>query len=527
MRENVRQDIRQLSRETQVAYIKKVAGTYRALADLLIAQGRIGEAQQVLERLKLQEINDFTKGTRAPTAIAEVGFSPVETQVKGKYASLIAFGGRFYNCDNQQPRCPQYSELKTQYSSLSKEFQAFVEQIKQQLRDSRLTQVDKSTQDFQTSADRVVTAHPNSILIYPLVLPDKTRLLWAAKGGVLSKTAICSLGETALYNKVAQFQTLISKRGGETQLKAVGKELYDCLIKPLESELIANNIQHLIFVPDRATNYIPMGALFDGKQYLIQRFAISTVLSASLTDTNSRLGDPAATPVLAVGLSEARGNYNPLPHVESELQAIVKQKNGSGIYPGTIFLNQQFTKDALEDNIRGHRIIHIATHGEFKPESPRSSYFLLGNGSPYPIPDVQTLRDLKDVHLVILSACKTGLGGADGLGLEISGISSFFMGDQDRAKAVMASLWDVNDASTALMMQQFYTQIANGKSKAEALRQVQLSLLQGKLTAKDAQKLRSGDADVNVTASGTRVPRPANFSHPYYWAPFILIGNSL
>jgi CHAT domain-containing protein/uncharacterized protein HemY len=522
--ESIRQHIRNLPREIQESYTQSVAGTYRALADLLIAQGRIGEAQQVLERLKIQELNDFTKGTRAPTAIADVGFNPVETQVKGKYASLVAFGGKFYECEQQQPRCPQHGDLKTQYDSLSKEFQDFVEQIKQQLRDSRLSQVDDSTQDFLNSADRVVTAHPNSILIYPLVLADKTRILWASKGGVLSKTAVCPLGEKALYDKVAEFQSLISKQGDETQLKAVGKDLYDCLVKPVENELAANGIKHLIFVPDRATNYIPMGALFDGKQYLIQRFAISNILSASLTDTDSKLTAPQATPILALGLSEARGNYNALPNVEAELNAIVKQTNNPGIYPGQIFLNQTFTKDAFENNIHGHKIIHIATHGEFKPENPRSSYFLLGTGTPYPIPDVQTLRDLKDVHLVVLSACKTGLGGADGLGLEVSGISSFFMGDRDRAKAVMASLWDVNDASTSLLMQQFYQNLALGKmTKVEALRQAQLSLLQEKVNAKDAAALARAGARRYVPGQHS----VDSLVHPYYWAPFILIGNGL
>ncbi len=524
VREMIRQGIRNLPRESQESYTQSVAGTYRRLADLLIAQGRIGEAQQVLERLKIQELNDFTKGTRAPTAIADVGFNPIETQVKGKYTSLIAFGGKFYACERQQPRCPQYKDLKTQYEDLSKEFQTFVEQIKQQLRDGRLAQVDKSTQDFQFSAELVVNANPNSILIYPLVLPDKTRLLWATKGGVLSKTAVCPLGETALYNKVSQFQTLISTRDDETQLKAIGQELYDCLIKPIESELTANQIKHLIFVPDRATNYIPMGALFDGKQYLIQRFAISNILSASLTDTEDKLKSPQQTSILALGLSEARGTYSALPNVEAELNAIVKATspgNATGIYPGKVFLNQQFTKAALEDNILGHKIIHIATHGEFKPENPRDSYFLLGTGIPYLIPDVQILRDLKDVHLVVLSACKTGLGGADQLGLEVTGISSFFMGNRDRAKAVLASLWDVNDASTSLLMQQFYKNLATGNlTKVEALRQAQLSLLQGKLTAKDtldragARRYVPGQSPVD------------SFAHPFYWAPFILIGNS-
>jgi CHAT domain-containing protein len=527
VRETIRQDLRTLPREAQESYTQTVAGTYRALADLLIAQGRIGEAQQVLERLRIQELNDFTKGTRAPTAVAEVGFNPAETQIKGKYTSLIAFGGKFYECEQLQKQqgCPQYSELKTQYQSLAKEFQAFVEQIKQQLRDDRLTQVNQSTQDFQTSADRVVMAHPHSILIYPLVLADKTRLLWASKGGVLSKTAVCPLGAEALYNKVSAFQKVLRAQGDETQFKAIGKELYDCLIEPLEGELTANQIKHLIFVPDRATNYIPMGALFDGKQYLIQRFAVSNILSAGLTDTDDRLQPPQQMPVLALGLTQAKGNFGALPNVKAELTAIVKQKDGTGIYPGNEYLNQAFTKAALEDNIRGHKIIHIATHGEFKPANPRTSYFLLGTGTPYSIPDIQTLRDLKEVHLVVLSACESGLGGADGLGLEVSGMSSFFMGDRDRAKAVLASLWQVNDASTSLLMQQFYKNLATGKmSKAEALQTAQRFMLQGGSTATGQSR---HDSFIPPTAAGSKPSIARDLRHPYYWAPFILIGNGL
>jgi CHAT domain-containing protein/tetratricopeptide (TPR) repeat protein len=523
VREGIRGNLRSLSLNLQESYTQTVAGTYRRLADLLIEQGRIGEAQQVLERLKIQELNDFTKGTRAPTTIAHVGFNTAETQIKARHTSLIAFGGKFYDCEQQH--CPQFSELKTQYQGLSKEFQAFVEQIKQQLRDSRLTQVDKSTQDFQNSADRVVTAHPSSILIYPLVLEDKTRILWAAKGGALSKTAICSLGAKALYNKVVQFQTLLNQQGDETQLKAVGKELYDCLIKPLESELSANSIKHLIFVPDRATNYIPMGALFDGQQYLIQRYAVSNILAAGLTDTDDRLQSPPQTPVLALGLTQSRGKFGPLPNVAAELNAIVKQGNGTGLYPGDEYLDQAFTKAVLEDNLRGRRIVHIATHAEFKPANPRESYFLLGTGSPYPIQDVQTLRDLKTVHLVVLSACQSGLGGADGLGLEVSGMSSFFMGDRDRAKAVIASLWLVNDASTSQLMRHFYQNLATGTmTKAEALRQAQLAML-GKDT-KGTQQAR-GDSFKLPTTDGSKPTIAHNLSHPYYWAPFILIGNGL
>ena len=522
IREGIRQDNRKLDRTLQESYTQSVAGTYRRLADILIEQGRIGEAQQVLEKLKIQELNDFTKSTRAAIPITGIDFNPTETQIKNRHTTLIAFGSQFYNCEQQS--CPQLPQLKTEYQNLSKEFQTFAEQLKQELRDSRLTQVDKATQDFQASADRIVTALPNSILIYPLVLDNKTRILWASKGGILSKTATCPLGKTALYDKASQFQTLISKQGDETQIKTLGKELYDCLIKPIESELTQNQIKHLIFVPDRATNYIPMAALYDGKQYLIERFAVSNILSAGLTDTDDRLQLPSSSPVIAFGLTQAKANFHALPNVKSELNAIVKSSIGTGMYPGETYLDQTFTKAALEDNLRGHRILHIATHGEFKPSNPRDSYFLLGTGEHYPIPDIRSLRQLNNIHLVVLSACETALGGEDGLGLEVTGMSSYFMGDRDRAKAVLASLWQVNDASTSQLMQKFYANLATGNlSKAEALRRSQLSLM-GKNTTISGD-LRGSIKFPNSDGSKTAIDR--NLSHPYYWAPFILIGNGL
>lgn len=290
------------------------------------------------------------------------------------------------------------------------------------------------------------------------------------------------------------------------------------------------HLKHLIFVPDRAINYIPMAALHDGKQYLIERYAISTVLSAGLTDTDDRLPpQPQQIPVLGLGLSEARGDFDALPAVKAELNAILKTKTSdTGIFPGLKYLNSEFDRNALENNLRGHKILHIATHGEFKPTNPRDSYFLLGTGKPYSIPDIQTLRDLRDVHLVVLSACETALGGADGLGLEVAGISSFFLGDRDRAKAVMASLWLVNDVSTALLMQQFYQHLATGKTKAAALQLVQRDFITGKLTFNDAEALDRLASEPNSTQPELESQSTVNpLTHPYYWAPFILIGNGL
>ena len=139
--------------------------------------------------------------------------------------------------------------------------------------------------------------------------------------------------------------------------------------------------------------------------------------------------------------------------------------------------------------------------------------------------------DLLATELVVLSACETALGGRDKDGIEIAGISNSFL--ERGAKAVMASLWLVNDASTSLLMQQFYRNLANEggqdahTTKAEALRQAQLSLLQGKITAKDAPD-RGIEVVERPGVRNTRVNQNSpGFSHPYYWAPFILIGNGL
>jgi len=150
----------------------------------------------------------------------------------------------------------------------------------------------------------------------------------------------------------------------------------------------------------------------------------------------------------------------------------------------------------------GHKILHIATHGKFVSGRPEDSFLVLGSGEKLTIPEIKTLQDLSNIHLVVLSACETALGGADQDGIEISGLSSYFL--SNGAKAVMASLWSVDDASTSVLMAEFYRILATSTAqkpmtKAEALRQAQLSLI------------REG----------------GNFARPYFWAPFTLIGNSL
>jgi CHAT domain-containing protein len=387
------------------------------------------------------------------------------------------------------------------------------------------------------NAQKIVEAQPGTVLIYPFVLSDKIWLLWISRGGVVKSIEIPNTGQLQLGKEVLEFRQLIDNKYSDiSKLKVTGKKLYDLLIKPLEVELKANKVQNLVFALDSVTRYIPMSALYDGQNYLVENYNISTVLSAELTNTDDRLPTGIQNnPVLALGLSNAVAGFPALPNVPAELQAIVKTnaKTNTGIFPGLEFINQDFNSAVLRDRVNGHKILHIATHGQFVPNNFLASFILLGTGDKFTTDDIRNLPSLRDVHLVVLSACETALGDAMQDGVEISSISYYFL--NLGAKAVMSSLWLVDDQSTSELMKYFYSNLAKSTNqkpvtKASALRQAQLALMQTKIsTNKQVTDQRAGGITTEpIPGAPTKVKQTQdNFSHPYYWAPFILIGNGL
>jgi CHAT domain-containing protein len=533
VRETIRQDIRSLSREQQESYTQTVANTYRSLANLLLSQGRILEAQQVLELLKVQEIRNFTREARAEEQTVEIALNLSEKRIIEKYGTLIAFGKQVYDCVQKQ--CAQFSQLNDQLDVLTREYNQTVETLVQEVRTRIARDPNILDPTKLAKVKEIVEAKPGTVLIYPFVQYDKISLLWASTGGVFKSIEV-PVGQRQLGETVLKFRQLLQDPTSDiAQVNLTGKQLYDWLIKPIESELKSNNIKNLVFSLDRVTRYIPMSALFDGETYMVENYHVSTVLSADLTMMSDRLPPGTEkTTVLALGLSDAVAGFKPLPNVPAELDAIVRKQpsDTKGIYPGVEFLNQAFDFRALRDNLVGRKILHIATHGQFVPGRPEESFIVLGTGEHLTIPQIKTLQYLGNIHLVVLSACETALGGPDSDGIEISGISSYFL--NGGAKAVMASLWLVNDRTTSQLMENFYSHLAQGTAtapiaKAEALRQAQLRLLRGSGSTSGKTESRSSiQAEARQIAQATsRQNAASGFSHPYYWAPFVLIGNGL
>jgi CHAT domain-containing protein/uncharacterized protein HemY len=521
--ESIRQDIRGLDRPLQQSYTDSVADTYRNLANLLLAEGRLLEAQDVLDLLTLQEVRDYNRGTRATVnAQGQIEYTPLESKIIQEHGSLIAFDQKVLDCEKNN--CPDKAKLVQQRSELNREFLQTIEQA--QLANQAKQRNDESTEDptlLARKAAPIVQQQPGTILIQTFVQNSKEAdnkkgklwLLWVAgnTAGKVDRT----IDYVEFANTVREFRDALSRPDGDpAKIRQLGRKLYDWLIAPLESELQQNQIQHLIFRLDRELRYIPIAALHDGNQFLIERYTVANILTIATTDTTDRRSPtPEGDRLLALGKTEPHGDFDPLPHVKDEIAAIVRNPNqgNGGLYPGDGYLDRQFTRQVLETNLYGRRLLHIATHGEFNPVNASGSYLLLGDNQQLGFDEIHTLSHLEGLHLAVLSACQTALSG-DPVGdypgrpdgREINSLTYAFTAEGG-AKAILASLWNVNDRSTSLLMREFYRRLADDPklTKAEALRQAQLAFLQGKLTRSD------------------KVTNPA---HPFYWSPFVLTGNS-
>ncbi|MFM7407705.1 MAG: CHAT domain-containing protein [Cuspidothrix sp.] len=308
-----------------------------------------------------------------------------------------------------------------------------------------------------------------------------------------------------------KFKNTVTNISEPNSYKQPGKQMYDWLIKPLESEFQGKNIDNLVFIMDEGLRSLPIAAIYDGEKHIIEKYSVGLMPSLSLTDT--KYVDIKKAQVLGMGASKFT-NQNPLPAVPVELSTITSQ-----LWTGKSFLNEGFTLKNLQNQRKEnpYGIIHLATHGEFKNGLPGNSYIQLWDTQL----QLDQLRKLgwnnPPVELVVLSACRTAIGDTQA---EL-GFAGFAI--QSGAKSALASLWYVSDEGTLGLMSEFYKQLKTAPIKAEALRQTQLAMLKGEVHIQDS-KLIISRGDVNLPPILRRVGRK-DLQHPYFWSAFTMIGN--
>jgi filamentous hemagglutinin family protein len=313
----------------------------------------------------------------------------------------------------------------------------------------------------------------------------------------------------------------VSKPSSSNRYQRPAQRLYEWLVEPLEAELVKQGValDTMVFSPAAGLRSLPFATLYDGDQFLVEKYSVGLMPSLSLVDT--RYQDVRDVQILAMGASEF-ADQTPLPTVPIEIETIIQQ-----LWQGKGFLNQDFTYDTLQSQRRQtpYGIIHLATHADIVPGAIRNSYIQLYDRrlSLHEIRNLQWSRPT--VEMLVLSACRTALGNEDAE-LGFAGLAV-----KTGVKTAVASLWYVNDTATTGLMTKMYQALGNPEEapiKAEALRQAQLALLRGEVTI-EGNSLRGirGDLDQGLELPAASVAGLANaqLQHPYYWAGFTMIGS--
>ncbi|MEG4984527.1 tetratricopeptide repeat protein [Microcoleus sp. BR0-C5] len=532
--ESIRSDLRSLPPEQQLSYTTTVADTYRLLADLLLQQDRVLEAQQVLDLLKIQEIEDYLHSVRGNEQTAQgIPLTPQEQQIRNRHNEIlnreIQLGRKLAELEKitpanrtsqQQQEIANLRQMQQEMRGTFNEFinspeiVAIIQQLSPRVQTVNLAQLNMMRGDVLQRLEK------KAVLIQPLILEDRLELVITTADSPPFRRTV-AVKKQELNQAILEFRMALEDPNSDATIPA--NKLYNWLIKPLEDDLTEAQAKSIIYAPDGQLRYIPLAALYDGKQWLGQRFVINNITAMSLTKFTEEI---AAKPrILAGAFATGRHNFErgSTRFGFSGLEfAGLEVENLAAMMPGTTkLIDREFNRATMIPRLPDYTIIHLATHAMFVTGQPEDSFILLGDGGLITLPDIQTLN-LLNVDLVVLSACETGKGGKLGNGEEILGFG--YQIQETGAKAAIASLWKVDDGGTQALMTAFYTALLSGNKKAEALQKAQIALI----TGDDSVFGRSANLSILAqTRSGLKPSVASRLHHPYYWAPFILIGNGL
>lgn len=299
----------------------------------------------------------------------------------------------------------------------------------------------------------------------------------------MGEVRMLRLDAASLDDDIRSFRDQLDKM--DPQVTVLARKLYDTLLRPLEAAL--GKSRRLLVVPHGALHYLPFAALHDGRNYLVERYPLRTLPSASVLKY-LRGGKPgAARQMLVLGNPDLNDPKLDLPSAQLEAEKIA-QRAGQA----RLLMRQQASETAVKADGARYPTLHIASHGIFNARRPLESHLLLArdgdNDGKLTVGELYALR--LNADLVTLSACETGLGQVN-TGDDVVGLTRGFL--YAGASNVVASLWQVDDEATSQLMIRFYEALAS-RPKAEALRAAQLEVMK-------------------------------KYPHPYFWSAFYLTGS--
>lgn len=343
--------------------------------------------------------------------------------------------------------------------------------------------------------DEVVDGeNATAAVIYPILLDKQIEIILKLPQQSELKHYTIAADKQQIENTIAQLQQYLLDVSATTQVKKYSQELYNSLIQPIQADLKNNKIRTLVFVLDDSLRNIPMAVLYDKteKKYLLQEYSIA--LTPGLQLVKPKPLRQVRLNALIAGVKEQRviegREFAALPNLEREVTVIKSQ-----ISKNQELINQKFTKTNLQNKIKSlpFSIVHLATHGQFS-SNPEETFIMTWD-KLLKVNELDNLlrtrnNNSETIELLVLSACQTALGDSRAA-LGLAGVAV-----RAGARSTLATLWAIDDESTTDFMSEFYQELNQGINKAQAIQNAQLKIFETE-------------------------------KRPYFWAPYVLVGNWL
>lgn len=481
---------------------EKWAHYYQVLASELIDGGRLLEAENVLALLQQQELGN--PSTRASTP--DPAFNGVEKRWNSDLELLAKDASNGVNVRGLGDLVRSALTFRDRAGVLRPDVAnsvTFLRMLRQESLKDRLANgatlptLPENSTYMQTMLGRLGGGQSRTAIVQLIVASEGVRLLMLTADESVRRQIDVPL--TELNRLVTAFRRDLQNPA--TNVLPSSQRLYDLLLRSIEDELRTKGINRLVVGTTGPLRYVPFAALHDGKNYVVEKFAVSNLIYPG-GKAPSRQVSMSDFRIAAFGVSRKVSNeLRALPQVKTELESIVKVRGGAnGIIPGDLYLDDRFTSGNFKTALLSRpNIVHIATHFKFGIEGVRDSMLLMGDGTLTTFERLVGGGDFfKGINLFVLSACESSLeplqNSSSG---QVAGVAMYAL--QSGAGMFIGTLWAVYDSSTAILMKDFYAAatIHDFSQFDEALRVAQLHLLRG-------------------TAHSTR------FAHPYYWAAFSL-----
>ncbi|WP_448564791.1 CHAT domain-containing protein [Trichothermofontia sp.] len=387
---------------------------------------------------------------------------------------------------------PIYREFVRLLVGVANPSQGDLQRARQVIESLQVAELDNFFQDAcaETQPQSIDQLDQTAAVIYPIILPDRLTVIVSIPNQPLLHYST-AIARSDLESSLRDLRLALQPGVFPDEYVATAQSLYDLLIRPAADQLTQHQIKTLVFVLDGYLRNVPMAVLNNGEQFLVDQYNLALTPGLQLLASQPLGQTPVRT--LMGGLAEGRQGFSPLPAVAGEVAEIAAQ------VPAEILLNQTFTRENLQTQMTSQAfpVVHLATHGQFSSQAEDT--FILTWDDRISVKQLdQLLRSRTQgkqtpLELLVLSACETARGD-DRAALGLAGVAV-----RSGARSTLATLWQVNDISTAAFMAQFYQELTKpGMTKAQALRNAQIALKQ-----------------------------QPDFQNPFFWAPFILVGNWL